>query len=190
MTELKTISPKDAADLVRKGAVLIDIRDEDEYARERIPGARHHALSRIDAETLLQPGDEILVFHCRSGARTGCNVSRLAGAAESCEAYILDGGLDAWKKAGLPIRLDRQQPIELMRQVQIAAGSLVLLGILLGAVLNPAFYAVSAFVGAGLVFAGVSGFCGMAHLLAAMPWNRSPAALTRERSAYLGVRNR
>jgi len=69
MTELKTISPKDAAELVRKGAVLIDIRDEDEHARERIPGARHHALSRLDAETLLQAGDEILVFHCRSGAR-------------------------------------------------------------------------------------------------------------------------
>jgi len=124
MTELKTISPQDAAELVRKGAVLIDIRDEDEHARERIPGARHHALSRIDAETLLQPGDGILVFHCRSGARTSHNVSRLAGAAESCEAYILDGGLDAWKKAGLPISLDRAQPIELMRQVQIAAGSL------------------------------------------------------------------
>ena len=63
-----------------------------------------------------------------------------------------------------------------MRQVQIAAGSLVLLGVLLGAFVAPAFYALSGFVGAGLLFAGASGFCGMARLLAAMPWNRRASA--------------
>ncbi len=171
MTHLKTISPSAAAELVLKGAVLIDIRDKDEHLREGIPGARHHALSRIDAETPVRPGDDIVVFHCRSGARTTGNAARLAAAAETCEAYILEGGLDAWKRAGLPIRFDRKQPIEIMRQVQIAAGSFVLLGVVLGALLNPAFYLLSGFVGAGLVFAGVSGFCGMAHLLEAMPWN-------------------
>jgi predicted branched-subunit amino acid permease len=60
-----------------------------------------------------------------------------------------------------------------MRQVQIAAGSLVVIGVLLGALVHPGFYALSAFVGAGLVFAGVSGFCGMARLLVLMPWNRA-----------------
>ena len=62
-----------------------------------------------------------------------------------------------------------------MRQVQIAAGALALLGVLLGALVAPAFFGIAAFVGAGLVLAGVSGFCGMAHLLAAMPWNRRAA---------------
>ena len=172
MTDLQTISPERAAELVRRGAVLIDIREADEHARERIPGARHHALSRMDAESPARSGDEVLVFHCRSGARTRGHAARLSAAAATCEAYILDGGLNAWKKAGLPVALDRSQPIDIIRQVQIAAGSLVLMGILLGTFVAPGFYALSAFVGAGLMFAGISGFCGMAHLLALMPWNR------------------
>jgi rhodanese-related sulfurtransferase len=174
VTDLQAISPERAAELLRKGAVLIDIREADEHARERIPGARHHALSRLDAESPARAGDEVLVFHCRSGARTRGNAARLSAAA-NCDAYILDGGLDAWKKAGLPVTLDRSQPIDIIRQVQIAAGSLVLMGMLLGTFFSPGFYAISAFVGAGLVFAGVSGFCGMAHLLALMPWNRRTA---------------
>ncbi len=172
MANLQTISPERAADLVRSGAVLIDIREADEHARERIPGARHHALTRIDRESPARGGDDVLIFHCRSGARTKGNAARLAAAAPTCETYILDGGLDAWKKAGLPVALDRSQPIDIMRQVQIVAGSLVLAGVVLGALVAPAFYALSGFVGAGLLFAGVSGFCGMARLLAAMPWNR------------------
>ncbi len=172
MSKLQTISPERAAELVRAGAVLIDIREVDEHARERIPGARHHALTRIDRESPARSGDDVLIFHCRSGARTQGNAPRLAAAAPKCETYILEGGLDAWKKAGLPVALDRSQPIDIMRQVQIVAGSLVLLGVVLGVFVAPAFYALSGFVGAGLLFAGVSGFCGMARLLAVMPWNR------------------
>ena len=89
---------------------------------------------------------------------------------------MLEGGLDAWKKAGLPVSLDRSQPIDIMRQVQIAAGSLVLLGVVLGAFVSPNFYALSGFVGAGLTFAGISGFCGMARVLGAMPWNQPSTA--------------
>lgn len=176
MSELKTISPKRAAELVRSGAVLVDIREADEHARERIAGARHHALSRIDQATPIRDGDDVVIFHCRSGARTKGNAARLAAATPKCETYILEGGLDAWKKAGLPVALDRSKPIDIMRQVQIAAGSLVLLGVVLGALVNPGFYALSGFVGAGLLFAGVSGFCGMARLLGAMPWNRQAHA--------------
>ena len=172
MADLKTISPERAADLVRSGAVLIDIREADEHAREHIPGARHHSLIRVDRESPARSGDDVLIFHCRSGARTTGNAPRLAAAAQTCEAYILEGGLEAWKKAGLPVTLDRSQPIDIMRQVQIAAGSLVLLGVVLGAFVSPGFYALSGFVGAGLLFAGISGFCGMARLLAVMPWNR------------------
>jgi rhodanese-related sulfurtransferase len=172
VADLQIISPKRAAELVRAGAVLIDIREADEHAREHIPDARHHSLTHIDRENPARSGDDVLIFHCRSGARTKGNAPRLAAATQSCEAYILDGGLDAWKKAGLPVTLDRSQPIDIMRQVQIVAGSLVLAGAVLGAFVAPAFYALSAFVGTGLLFAGVSGFCGMARLLAMMPWNR------------------
>ena len=170
MSAFESISATRAAELMRDGAVLVDIREADEHARERISSARHHALSRLDAEHPARPGDEVLIFHCRSGARTMANADRLAAC--GCEVYLLEGGIDAWKKAGLPTVVDRRRPIELMRQVQIAAGSLILLGVVLGFLVAPAWFALSGFVGAGLVFAGVTGFCGMAHLLARMPWNR------------------
>lgn len=176
MSELKTVSPQRAAELVRSGAVLVDIREADEHAREHIAGARHHALSRIDQATPIRDGDDVVIFHCRSGARTKGNAARLAAATPNCETYILEGGLDAWKTAGLPVALDRSKPIDIMRQVQIVAGSLVLLGVVLGYAVNPGFYALSGFVGAGLLFAGVSGFCGMARLLSVMPWNRQAQA--------------
>jgi rhodanese-related sulfurtransferase len=175
MSALQPISPERAAELMRDGAVLIDIREADEHARERIPGARHHALSRLDAAHPARPGDQVLVFHCRSGARTTANAPRLATVAPGCESYVLDGGIEAWKKAGLPTALDTRQPIEIGRQVQIAAGGLVLAGALLGAFVSPLFYGLSAFVGAGLLFAGISGFCGMARVFALMPWNRRTA---------------
>jgi rhodanese-related sulfurtransferase len=179
MSELKTVTPERAADLIRSGAVLIDIREADEHAREKIPGARHHALSRIDRNNPIHAGDEVMIFHCRSGARTKGNAARLASVGSRCEAYILEGGLEAWKKAGFSVTLDRSQPIDIMRQVQIVAGGLVLAGVFLGALVMPAFYALSGLVGAGLLFAGVSGFCGMARLLGLMPWNRTGAALAK-----------
>ena len=166
---LPTIAVADARKLLDQGAILVDVREADEHARERVPGARHNPLSRLAA--VEAPAGKAVIFHCRSGARTAANALRLAGAA-SCEAYILEGGLDAWKKAGLPIAVDRHQPIEIMRQVQIVAGSLILLGVALGVWVAPAFFALSAFVGAGLAFAGITGWCGMARLLAVMPWNR------------------
>lgn len=167
---LPTIDPATAKRLIDQGAILVDIREVDEHARERVPGARNAPLSRLGA---LPADAKVVVFHCRSGARTTANAPRLAAAAD-CEAYLLEGGIDAWKKAGLPVATDRKQPIEIMRQVQITAGSLVLLGVVLGVWVAPAFLGLSAFVGAGLVFAGVSGWCGMARLLGLMPWNRRP----------------
>jgi rhodanese-related sulfurtransferase len=179
MTAMTPISPERASALMREGAILVDIRERDEYARERIDGARHHALSVLDREHPARPGDDVLIFHCRSGARTAQNAPQLAiGLPAGIETYILEGGIDAWKKAGLPVILDRTAPIPIMRQVQIVAGSLVLLGALLGATITPAFYLLSAFVGAGLVFAGITGFCGMARVLEVMSWNRRAATPT------------
>jgi rhodanese-related sulfurtransferase len=88
------------------------------------------------------------------------------------EAYVLEGGIDAWIAAGLPTEHDRKAPLEIMRQVQIVAGMLVLAGVALGATVSPGFLLLSGFVGAGLTFAGATGFCGMARLLALAPWNR------------------
>ena len=87
--------------------------------------------------------------------------------------YLVEGGLDAWKKAGLLVATDRRQPIELQRQVQIGAGSLVLFGTLLGLFISPWCLAIPLFVGTGLIVAGVTGFCGMARVLMRAPWNRT-----------------
>lgn len=170
---LATITPQKAKELIAEGAVLIDIRETDEHAREHIAGARLEPLSKLQGP--LASGAEAVIFHCRSGSRTAANAPRLAAAA-GCEAYLLEGGIEAWKKAGLPTAKDARQPIEMNRQVQIAAGSLVALGVALGALVHPGFYALSGFVGAGLVFAGVSGTCTMARLLKLAPWNRGLAA--------------
>jgi rhodanese-related sulfurtransferase len=175
---LKAISPERAAELIRAGAVLVDVRESEEHARERIPGARHHALSTIDSQSPARQGDEVLIFHCKSGGRTNAAGPRLAKAA-SCEAYVLEGGIEAWKKAGLPVAAAapaKRQSIGMMRQVQIVAGSLVLLAALLGFLVAPGFYAVAALVGAGLIFAGVSGICSLARILSLMPWNRPARA--------------
>jgi rhodanese-related sulfurtransferase len=171
---LKTVTPEQAKRLLGDGAILVDIREADERARERIPGARHLPLSRLDeAEFALHEGKSV-IFHCRSGARTLANASRLADqVGAGCDAYVVEGGLDAWRKAGLPVVTDRRQPIELQRQVQIGAGSLALIGTLLGMLVSPWFFIVPGFVGAGLTVAGITGFCGMARLLMHAPWNRT-----------------
>ena len=170
---LATISPEKAKQLMDKGAILVDIRERDEHAREKIAGARHVPLSNLaQAELPVHKGTAV-IFHCKSGARTRTNASRLARKVNrACDAYLVEGGLDAWKQSGLPVVTDYRQPIELQRQVQIGAGSLASLGTLLGLLVSPWFFVVPLGVGAGLLTAGITGFCGMAQLLVRMPWNR------------------
>lgn len=172
MTKLNPIS---AAELKRRldsgDAVLIDIRESDEHAREHILGARLAPLSAIDTHDFDREHSKVAVFHCKSGMRTQANAAKLL-AHGFRGAYYLDGGIEAWKAAGLPVHANRKAPLEIMRQVQITAGLLIVTGAALGWLVNPAFYALSAFVGAGLTFAGATGWCGMAMLLKAMPWNR------------------
>ena len=109
---------------------------------------------------------------CHSGRRSAQALAHLVRHGHTSPLADLDGGIPTWQQAGLPLRRLKNAPLPLMRQVQIAAGSLVLIGLGLGSWVAPAWILLSWFVGAGLVFAGISGFCGMARLLALMPWNR------------------
>lgn len=167
------LSPAEACAAIDAGARLVDIRGADEHVRERIPGAVNLPLDRIGE---LPRDTRPVVFHCRSGVRTSANAAQLAAAAQEAPAYILSGGIDAWRGAGHATVADRSQPLEIMRQVHLGAGGLVLAGVLLGTFVSPGFFALSAFVGAGLVFSGATGWCGMVAMLRAMPWNRSAAA--------------
>lgn len=170
---LATLSPADTRAAINAGARLIDIRGADEHAREHIPGAVNVPLDRIG--DLPRDGRPV-VFHCKSGMRTAANAAQLAAAAGGAPAYIMAGGIDAWRDAGQATVADRSRPLEIMRQVQITAGALVLTGVLLGLFVTSVFFGLSAVVGAGLMFAGVTGWCGMANLLRVMPWNRRPVS--------------
>lgn len=173
MSVLTPLPPAEAARRLKaRQAVLIDIREPDEFAREHVAGAIHSPLSAFDQALLKLPDGRDVIYTCRTGNRTGVHCARLAGRVAG-EAFVLEGGLDGWKAQGLPTEQDRSRPIELMRQVQMTAGGLILMGAALGLLVHPAFWGVAAFVGAGLFVAGATGFCGMARLLALMPWNRS-----------------
>jgi rhodanese-related sulfurtransferase len=170
------ISPEDAKDRLDRGlAILVDIREADEHAREHIRGTRHVPLSRFESHNFESDRKvPAVVFFCQSGNRTRTHCLRLCATGFG-ESYMLTGGLAAWKSAGLPTNVDMSRPIEIQRQVMIAAGSLSLIGLLLAAFVWPWFIALTAFIGCGLIFSGISGWCGMAILLRAMPWNaRSP----------------
>ena len=168
---LKPLSPQSIHQHLDQGAVLVDIRSADEYAREHINQARHIPMEQLATDATALKDAKAVIFHCRSGNRTRMNEAVL-GACVPCETYVLEGGLDAWKKAELPVTTDLSQPLELQRQVQIVSGSLIVLGTVLGLTLSPWFFVLPGFVGAGLVFAGVSGFCGLARVLMKMPWNQ------------------
>ena len=176
MTAPTQLNPKDVADLLAKGqAVLFDVRDPDEFARRHVKGARLRPLASLESAPLDVPAGALPIFTCRSGMRTAANCARLA-AVSGGQAVVLSGGVDGWAAAGLPLVEDRKAPLEMMRQVQIAAGALVLTGVGLGLLVHPGFFGLAAFVGAGLTLAGATGFCGMARLLALMPWNRPARA--------------
>ncbi len=173
MHHIASLSPQAAHDKLSNGATLIDIRSSDEYARKHIKGAISSPLDKLTTQSIdSMTNGGVVIFSCLSGMRTKQNTPFLQECAANCQAvYVLDGGLNAWQKAKLPI-VQHSTPPEIMRQVQMIAGTLILLGVVLGASVSPWFYGLSGFVGVGLLFAGLTGFCGMAKLLAFMPWNR------------------
>jgi rhodanese-related sulfurtransferase len=165
---MEYVSAADAAERIKTGALLVDIREASERRRLHIAGSIHRPLSAASGPN---PADDI-IYYCASGMRTRSSAGRLEAEAGSARVAILEGGIQAWAKAGLPMVEDRSAPIDIMRQVMIVAGSLVLIGAILGTFLSPGFYGLSAFVGAGLLFSGVTGFCAMARALSLAPWNR------------------
>lgn len=172
---ISKITAHQAQEKLSQDAILIDIREHDEFAREHIQNAVCVPFSQLQTSGLKDEQKcKKVIFYCKSGVRTqNCGKQLTQIATENqCETYILDGGLDAWKTAGFTVNQNKKAPLPMMRQVQIAAGSLILLGMLLGSTISPLFYLIATFVGLGLTFAGITGFCGMAVLLGKMPWNK------------------
>jgi rhodanese-related sulfurtransferase len=157
--------------LERREALLIDVREPSEYAAEHIPDAQLLPLSTFDPARVPQEAGKKVVLHCVMGKRSEQAGQQLLDAGFTT-VYNVRGGVQAWKDAGYATVRGQQAPLSLQRQVQIASGSLVLLGTLLGVLGSPWFLLLSAAVGGGLVYAGVSGTCGMATLLARLPYNQ------------------
>jgi len=169
---LKKIDANTTSEWMKQGtAVLIDVRETDEYIKEHIPQAHLVPLSGFNPDDFPKEHDKTAVFHCKSGGRTEASAARILASGFK-SVYQLEGGLEGWRKAGLPVNENAKAPISIMRQVQITAGSLVVIGLVLAVLVNPWFALISGFVGAGLTQAGISGNCLMATILAKMPWNK------------------
>ncbi len=155
------------------GIDLIDVRTPAEFRAVHVRGARLVPLDRLDADEIQRTRPDRVsgptVVICKSGQRAAKAVARLRDA--GIDAAIVEGGTDACVQAGVPVERG-QQSMSLERQVRIVAGALVFVGVLLGVFMNPWWLVLPGFVGAGLVFAGVTDTCGMGLLLARMPWNR------------------
>ena len=153
---------------------LIDVRTPVEFREVHVGIARNIPLDQLDPLTLMRArngtANEPLYVVCQSGGRgrQACEQFLKAGFAN---VVNIEGGTAACVNSGLPV-VRGTEAVSLERQVRIAAGSLVLLGIALAWFVHPALLGLSAFVGAGLVFAGLTNTCGMGMILARMPWNR------------------
>lgn len=148
------------------GCRLLDVREYPEWVEGHAEGARLVPLSDLKARPETVGNECEVLLLCRTGRRAAEAAEILR--ARGLTAVVVQGGMEAWQRAGLPVRREKG-PISLERQVRIAAGLLVLTGLAI-----PGLWPLSAFVGAGLVFAGVTNTCGMGLLLARMPWNRPP----------------
>ncbi|MFI4915891.1 MAG: rhodanese-like domain-containing protein [Phycisphaerales bacterium JB060] len=160
--------------MASRDTMLVDVREDYEHAEERIEGAVVRPLSSFDADAIRRDaGTRRVVFHCRSGKRSLEAAERYRQNGEA--TFHLAGGIEAWKSAGKGVVRSATAPrMPIMRQVQISAGTLVVIGVGLGAFVSPWFLGLAGFVGCGLMFAGITGWCGMARLLAVMPWNKVP----------------
>jgi rhodanese-related sulfurtransferase len=181
VTEIKSKAVFPAALAARlgtgNGVELLDVRTPSEYASAHVPGARLIPLSELKTEAFLarhRPGTPIFVL-CQSGARAMKAIEQLEGA--GCEdCFLVEGGTQAWIEAGLPVHRGARSVLPIMRQVQIVVGSLSAAGAILALAANRWFAVVPLLLGCGLLFAGITGLCGLALMLARMPWNRGQAS--------------
>jgi rhodanese-related sulfurtransferase len=176
---VQTIAAREVFGLGQAGTPveIIDVRTPAEFAELHAQGAKLVPLDRLNPAALMaarsgRAAQQPLYLICKVGGRAA-NACEKFQAAGFANVLSIDGGTAAWEAAGLPVVRGARRVISLERQVRIAAGSLVLTAILLSWLVHPGFLSLAAFVGAGLVFAGVTDWCGMGLLLARMPWNQA-----------------
>lgn len=181
---ITTITPQKLSELIHSGAAveLIDVRTPVEYREVHVSSARNVPLDQLNAAQFAagRSAAEPLYVICRSGSR-GKQACEKFLAAGYTNVVNVEGGTQAWDQAGLPV-VRGKKAISLERQVRIAAGLLVVTGSVLGYFASPNWIGLSAFVGAGLTFAGITDTCGMGLLLARMPWNQVPKSTSTDKA--------
>jgi rhodanese-related sulfurtransferase len=178
-TQISIITPEQLHAAQQRGErpALLDVRTAAEYRAGHIPDAQLIPIEELAPGAVVKrfnrptPGhEETLYLTCQSGARAEQAAARLKQAGLANLALV-SGGTQRWEQAGLPLRRCGNA-IALERQVQIAVGTLLILKVFLGYSVHELFFALAAMIGAGLIVAGVTRWCGMAQLIARMPWNR------------------
>ncbi|TDU81556.1 rhodanese-related sulfurtransferase [Prosthecobacter fusiformis] len=166
------ITPAELKQLITEGRChLVDVREPVEHAEEHISAARLIPLGELEKRASELPKDKSLVIHCKSGKR-GTKAQEKLKQLGFDQVQNLEGGIEAWKAAGLPVASADKKVFPLMQQVQLTIGTGVLTGAALSLTVHPYWVFLSAFFGAGLMLAGSTGWCGLAILLSKMPWNR------------------
>jgi rhodanese-related sulfurtransferase len=174
---MNTIAPKELHDRRQRGesVQLLDVRTPAEHGEIHVPGVHLVPLDKLDPAQLAGSNgfrkDQPIFLLCRSGSRAKQAAEKLEKDGFT-QCHVVEGGTMAWAEAGLPVNRGTTKVMSLERQVRVAAGAIVLMGVLLAQFVNPAFIWLSGFVGAGLIFAGLTDWCGMGMLLAKMPWNQ------------------
>jgi len=170
---MKTIAPISLQKILadQPAATVIDVRTPVEFAEVHVPQAQSIPLDELKPGSLPLPKDQPVYLLCRSGQRATKAAEKFARDGFT-QPIVVEGGTLAWIDANLPVTRGTTKVMSLERQVRIVAGAIVFIGVLLAQLVDHRFIWLSGFVGAGLVFAGLSDFCGMGLLLAKMPWNR------------------
>lgn len=173
----KRIHPVDLMATKTADMCILDVRTAAEVKASALPNCLHIPLHELtparlqnEIEKSGKNGAQVYLL-CQGGKRAEMAADQLTGNVDS-ELVIIEGGMNAVKQSNIPLAAQGKEVIPLERQVRIAAGLLVITGAILGTWFNPAFYGLSAFVGAGLVFAGVTDICPMGMLIAKAPWNK------------------
>jgi rhodanese-related sulfurtransferase len=170
--QIKTIRASELKKKLDKDQVLlIDVREAAEHRSECIDGACLIPLADLSLDKL-PTTEKSIVIHCGSGRRSADACRKLLKANPELDVASLEGGITAWNQAGYNIKRSGSTMLSLDRQTQIAAGFLVFVGTILGTCVSSPFYILAGVIGVGLIFAGITGWCGMAKLLAKMPWNK------------------
>lgn len=177
MPGIETLSVQQVAQRNDDGGIeLIDVRTPAEFGSVHASIARNVPLESFDPDAVMKSrngsADAPLYLICQSGGRSMKACEKLVAAGHT-NVVNVDGGTNAWEQSGLSVVRGTKKAVSLDRQVRIAAGSLVLLGLILSYAAHPYFVGLSAFVGAGLVFSGVTDTCAMGMLIAKMPWNQT-----------------